>query len=256
MIVAENIHRRQGGLAAVSVAVAAGAVTAVLGPNGAGKSTLLDVLAGRSRADRGDVRIDGRAIGRWSAADLARKRAFLPQQAEVAFPIAVRELVAMGRAAYRATPAAVQDDLAIEAALRLTDSWHLRDRLYQRLSGGERQRAQLARVIAQVWRPAAQKPEPRMLLLDEPTASLDPGHRLAVMRLLRRLADDGIGVLVALHDLSDALRFTDAAILMTAGRVRAQGGTGDVLEGGIVTEAYGAPAEVVRLADQPLVIFR
>ncbi|HVI91222.1 MAG TPA: ATP-binding cassette domain-containing protein [Dongiaceae bacterium] len=256
MITAENIYRRQGGLAAVSVEIRAGLVTAVLGPNGAGKSTLLDVLAGRSGADRGEVRIDGRPIARWTAGTLARKRAFLPQYAEVAFPISVRELVTMGRAAYRSAPEAVLDGPAIETALRLTDGWHLRDRLYQRLSGGERQRVQLARVIAQLWRPPAQASEPRMLLLDEPTASLDPGHRLAVMRLLRELAKEGLGVLVALHDLSDALRFTDAAILLTSGQVRAQGATAAVVDGATVTEAYGAFAEVVHLAEQPVVVFR
>ncbi|HWT98455.1 MAG TPA: hypothetical protein VN229_12600, partial [Terriglobales bacterium] len=104
--------------------------------------------------------------------------------------------------------------------------------------------------------PPARADEPRMLLLDEPTASLDPGHRLAVMRLVRQLAGEGIGVLVALHDLSDALRFTDEAILLTAGQVRAQGATAAVLDGATVTEAYGASAEVVQLAGQPVVVFR
>jgi iron complex transport system ATP-binding protein len=256
MISAANIYRRQGGLAAVSVEIHAGRVTAILGPNGAGKSTLLDVLAGRSRADRGEVRIAGRPVERWTADALARRRAFLPQHAEVAFPISVRELATMGRAAYRAVPEAALDGLAVEVSLRLTDSWHLRDRLYQRLSGGERQRVQLARVIAQLWRPPARASEPRMLLLDEPTASLDPGHRLAVMRLVRQLAGEGIGVLVALHDLSDALRFTDEAILLTAGQVKAQGMTAAVLDGVTLTEAYGAFAEVVHVAEQPVVVFR
>ncbi|HVJ41058.1 MAG TPA: ATP-binding cassette domain-containing protein [Dongiaceae bacterium] len=265
MIVAENIYRRQGGLAAISADIRVGAITAVLGPNGAGKSTLLDVLAGRSRADSGVVRIDGRRIESWTARDLARKRAFLPQNAEVAFPIGVREVVMLGRAPYRFTPDAALDAPAAETALRLTDTWHLRDRLYQQLSGGERQRVQLARVIAQIWRPPAtvsagssgmSSAGPRMLLLDEPTASLDPGHRLAVMRLLRDLVREGIGVLIALHDLNDALRFTDDALLLRQGRMRGQGGTAQVIDGQTVTEVYGTSAEVVQLADQPMVIFR
>ena len=258
MIAAENIYLRRGGLAAISTEIRAGAVTAILGPNGAGKSTLLDVLAGRSRADSGSVRVDGRRIEAWTARDLAQKRAFLPQNAEVAFPIGVLDLVTLGRAPYRLAPDAALDARAVETALRLTDTWHLRDRLYQRLSGGERQRVQLARVITQIWRPPvpdASLAAQRMLLLDEPTASLDPGHRLAVMRLLRDLAMDGVGILIALHDLNDALRFADDAILLREGRLRGQGATQRLIDALLVTEVYGTPAEMVHLAEQPIVVF-
>jgi len=257
MITARNIRRRIGGLDDVSLEVPAGACTAIIGPNGAGKSTLLDVLAGRSRADSGVVQFGGRPIADWAPIALATRRAFLPQSLEVAFPIRVIDLVMLGRSPYHCKTSAGEDRAAAETALRLTDAWHLRDRSYQRISGGERQRVQLARVIAQVWRPAQQDGEPRMLLLDEPTASLDPGHRLAVMRLLRDLTIAGIGVVLALHDLNDAARFADRVILLHQGRILSEGGPAAAMQAEVLTSAYGAQAEIIRMADQaPVIVFR
>lgn len=254
MIAARDIHRRQGGLGGLSIAAAAGAVTAVLGPNGAGKSTLLDILAGRSRADSGTVSFADRPLASWLAQELARQRAFLPQNAEVAFPIRVRDLVALGRSPYRMSADIRLDSQAIEMALRQTDAAHLRDRVYQRLSGGERQRVQLARVIAQIWRPAERSDEPRMLLLDEPTASLDPGHRLTVMRLLRDLAGGGIGIVIALHDLNDALRFADHVVLLKRGRLHDQGPPQSVLTSAALREVYEAPVEIITAASGDAVV--
>jgi iron complex transport system ATP-binding protein len=257
MITARNIKRRIGGLDDVSLEVPAGACTAIIGPNGAGKSTLLDVLAGRSRADSGIVQFGGRPIADWAPIELATRRAFLPQSLEVAFPIRVIDLVMLGRSPYHGKTPAGADRAAAETALRLTDVWHLRDRSYQRISGGERQRVQLARVIAQVWRPAQQDGEPRMLLLDEPTASLDPGHRLAVMRLLRDLTIAGIGVLLAMHDLNDAARFADRIILLHQGRIISEGGPEDAMQAEVLTSAYGAQAEIIRTSDTaPVIVFR
>lgn len=256
MIEVEDLHRRRGGLRDITLRIAAGACTAILGPNGAGKSTLLDVLAGRAQADRGSLRICGKPLASWSTRALARQRAFLPQASALAFDLRVRDLVALGRSPYRSAPEARFNDEAIETALRRTETWLLRDRLYQQISGGERQRVQLARVIAQIWRPSGDDAEPRLLLLDEPTASLDPGHRLAVMRLLRDLAQSGIAVLVALHDLNDALRFADQAILLERGCLRQQGNVAEVLNTVTLTAVYGAQAELLRKDDgQSVLIF-
>lgn len=256
MIEAIDIYRHQGGLSGLSISVEAGTVTAVLGPNGAGKSTLLDALAGRSRVDAGEIRLDGRPIATWSPRDLAKRRAFLPQIAEVAFPIPVLDLVALGRSPYRGAQEAQFDTLAIETALRLVDGWHLRDRIYQRLSGGERQRVQLARVVAQIWRPREQDGAPRLLLLDEPTASLDPGHRLAVMQLLRDLAVNGIGIVIALHDLNDALHFADHVVLLKQGCRHSAGKPEIVLNPQALTAVYDAPAEIVQMTNgRSIVVF-
>jgi iron complex transport system ATP-binding protein len=116
---------------------------------------------------------------------------------------------------------------------------------------------QLARVITQIWRPAQQDGEPRMLLLDEPTASLDPGHRLAVMRLLRDLTISGIGVVLALHDLNDAARFADRVILLHHGRIISEGGPESAMQAEVLTSAYGAEAEIIRAGDRPpVIVFR
>jgi iron complex transport system ATP-binding protein len=257
MISARDISRRIGGLTDISLEVPAGACTAIIGPNGAGKSTLLDVLAGRSRADSGTVTFGGRPIADWAPVALACRRAFLPQSLEVAFPIRVIDLVMLGRSPYHGKASAQQDRAAAETALRLTDAWSLRDRSYQRISGGERQRVQLARVIAQIWRPQQQDGEPRMLLLDEPTASLDPGHRLGVMRLLRDLTIAGIGVVIALHDLNDAARFADRVILLHQGRILSEGGPEAAMQAEVLTAAYGAEAEIIRTKDAaPVIVFR
>jgi iron complex transport system ATP-binding protein len=256
MITARNLRRRIGGLDDISLEIAAGTCTAIIGPNGAGKSTLLDVLAGRSKADSGTVSFGDRPIADWAPLDLARRRAFLPQSLEVAFPIRVMDLVMLGRSPYHGIGSARDDRAAAETALRLTDAWHLRDRAYQRISGGERQRVQLARVIAQVWRPQPDG-EPRLLLLDEPTASLDPGHRLAVMRLLRDLTISGIGVVIALHDLNDAARFADRVVLLHQGRILREGGPDTAMQAEALTSAYGAEAQIIRTADAaPVIVFR
>jgi iron complex transport system ATP-binding protein len=257
MIRARNIRRRIGGLDDISLDVPAGACTAIIGPNGAGKSTLLDLLAGRSRADDGMVQFGGRPIADWAPVELARRRAFLPQSLEVAFSIRVMDLVMLGRSPYHGRASARENGAAAETALRLTDAWHLRDRSYQRISGGERQRVQLARAIAQVWRPQPQEGEPRMLLLDEPTASLDPGHRLAVMRLLRDLTISGIGIVLALHDLNDAARFTDRVILLHQGRIVSEGGPEAAMRAEVLSSAYGAEAQIIRMPDAaPVIVFR
>jgi iron complex transport system ATP-binding protein len=257
MISARNIRRRIVGLSDISLEVPAGACTAIIGPNGAGKSTLLDVLAGRTQADSGSVTFGGKPIGDWAAVELACRRAFLPQSLEVAFPIRVMDLVMLGRSPYHGKSSGRADRAAAETALRLTDAWHLRDRSYQRISGGERQRVQLARVIAQVWRPQDQGGEPRMLLLDEPTASLDPGHRLAVMRLLRDLTIAGIGVVLALHDLNDAARFADRVVLLHQGRIISEGEPEAAMQAEVLTAAYGAQAKIIRTADAtPVIVFR
>jgi iron complex transport system ATP-binding protein len=258
MIRARDISRRIGGLSEISLEVPAGACTAVIGPNGAGKSTLLDVLAGRTHADSGTVAFDGKPIGDWAPIDLACRRAFLPQSLEVAFPIRVMDLVMLGRSPYHGKSPAGEDRAAAETALRLTDAWHLRGRSYQRISGGERQRVQLARVIAQIWRRQSDGRESRMLLLDEPTASLDPGHRLAVMRLLRDLTTAGIGVVLALHDLNDAARFADRVILLHQGRILSEGGPEAAMQAQVLTSAYGAEAQVIHMADDqaPVIVFR
>lgn len=248
MIVAQGIATTRGHLAGLSLAVKSGEVLALMGPNGSGKSTLLNVLSGDLAPTAGSVRIAGAELGQWSGAELATLRAVLPQSSHVAFPISVADLVAIGRLPYRHLGKG-SDRAAVAWALEAVGLEHLAHRAYQRLSGGERQRVQMARVLAQIWQPpkvnGTGDSEPRLLLLDEPTNNLDPAQRLAIMHLVRRLADRGIAIVVVLHDLTEALRFADLGLLLRDGRAVAQGPVAEVLTPRHIAVAFDIEAAIL-----------
>ncbi|HUH13040.1 MAG TPA: ABC transporter ATP-binding protein, partial [Longimicrobiales bacterium] len=227
-------------LAEVSLTARAGRFTAVLGPNSSGKSTLLRVLLGVLAPDAGEARYRGRPVPAWDRRALAREVGVVPQSEEIAFPLSVRELARMGRyphlGLWRAEGA--RDRAAVDRALARADVLPLADRLLYTLSGGERQRARIARALAQ---------EPRALVLDEPTASLDIRHEMGIFRLLRELADDGVTVLAVTHNLNLAARFADHLVLLQRGRAVAAGRAAAVLREDTVSRVYGWPVDVVDL---------
>lgn len=236
---AGGIRVRRGGhtlLDDVDVHVARGELVAVVGPNGAGKSTLLHVLAGDVDPDRGTVTHDGDDLRRLRPDDLARRRAVVVQGASVAFPFRVAQVVAMGRAPWRGRVDPATDEAAVRAAVAAARVGDLLDRDVTTLSGGEAARVQLARALAQTT-PA--------LLLDEPTAALDPGHADEVLRVLRARADAGDAVLAVLHDLAGAGRFADRVVLLAHGRVAAAGRPAEVLRPEVLSRAYGADVAVL-----------
>lgn len=225
----------------VTMEVPAGALYAVLGPNSAGKSTLLRLLLGLEPPERGEVLYRGQPTAGWGRRAIAREVGVVPQSEEIAFPMTVRELVSMGRYPHlgpwrREGP---EDRRAVDAALARCDVADLASRPLSTLSGGERQRARVARALAQ---------EPSTLVLDEPTASLDIRHEMAIFRLLRALADDGTTVLVVTHNLNLAARFADHLLLLGAGQPAASGPPGAVLRPDIVGQVYGWPVDVHPLA--------
>ncbi len=203
-------------LGTVDAALQPGRLTAILGPNGAGKSTLLALLSGQRKAQSGQVWLGGRALASYSAAELARVRAVMPQENTVAFDFSVQEVVEWGRFAHRSAPSANEDAIAL-LALEATGVAHLAERNINTLSGGERARVHLARALAQLWEP---RPDgaARWLLLDEPTAALDLSHQHQAMELLRRWAEkQGVGIVVVLHDLNLALRYAHDVLLLEGG---------------------------------------
>ncbi|MFC5890063.1 heme ABC transporter ATP-binding protein [Kitasatospora sp. CM 4170] len=239
LLTAEAVRLAVGGrepLAGASVRVRAGEVLALLGPNGAGKSTLLSVLAGDVPPTAGEVRLHGRPLAGYGAAELALHRALLPQSAELSFPFPAGEVVRMGRAPWAGTPAAAEDGAVIAEAMAATESTVFAGRPFTALSGGERARVALARVLAQ---------RAPLLLLDEPTAALDLRHQELVLRVARARAAAGDAVVVVLHDLSLAAAYADRVVLLAAGATVADGPVAEVLRAPLLSEVYGHPVEVL-----------
>ncbi|HEB52377.1 MAG TPA: ABC transporter ATP-binding protein [bacterium] len=196
----------------VSLHIAPGEVVLLGGRNGAGKSTLLRCLTGALAPDAGGALLDDKPVPDWQARARAREVAFVPQDVEVPFDFTGRELVTMGRHPHRgrSEPLRPEDHQAVDRALRLLDAQAFAGRAVTTLSGGEQRRIAVARALAT---------EARLLLLDEPTSNLDLEHALQLVGLLRRLADEDHGVLVASHDLNLFGPSCDRVVLLHEGRV-------------------------------------
>ncbi|QES52626.1 heme ABC transporter ATP-binding protein [Streptomyces venezuelae] len=234
-----GLHVRLGQrevLGGVDLAARAGEVLALVGPNGAGKSTLLAALAADLPASAGSVRIDGRPVGDWSPAELALRRAVLPQSAAMSFPFEVAEVVRMGRAPWAGTPYEDEDEAAVAAAMAATEVTGFAARPLSALSGGERARVALARVLAQ---------RAPLLLLDEPTAALDLRHQELVLRVCRERAAAGDAVVVVLHDLGLAAAYADRAAVLHDGRIAVAGPPSEVFEDELLSRVYRQPVEVL-----------
>jgi cobalamin transport system ATP-binding protein len=218
----------------VSFRARAGEFVGLLGPNGAGKSTLVRLVAGLLAPASGEVRLAGLDPRRAPRRQVARACALVPQEPRVAWPFTVREAVMMGRAPRQGLLARSNrfDEGAVEGALRACDLLHLADRRLDALSGGERRRVFFARALAQ---------EPRVLLLDEPTAFLDLGHQVAAMRMAQDAARGGLCVVAVLHDLNLAAAACQRVAVLWRGRVAAEGPPGEVLTEARVREVWEAP---------------
>jgi len=235
-------------LAGVSLAARAGEMRAVLGPNGSGKTTLLRVALGVLPAGAGTSAILGRPATSWSRRALARAVGVVTQQEENLFPQRVRETVLLGRYAHLSLWGAErpEDHAAVTRALERCDVHHLADRWIWAVSGGEYQRVRLARALAQ---------EPRLLVLDEPTASLDVRHEMELFELIRTLADrDGLAVVVITHHVNLAARFADRVLLLSGGRPAGDGTPAEVLTRETVERVFAWPVAIAPFEGRPQVI--
>ena len=217
----------------VSLELEPGRLLGLIGPNGAGKTTLLRTITAAISPDTGTVRVGGEDVHALSSKAVSRKIAVVPQDASLAFDFDVRDLVSMGRTPYlhRFSPSRPADRASVEAAMRRTDVAQFAERALSEVSGGERQRVLLARAIAQ---------DTPVLLLDEPTASLDINHQIRTLELVRELVADGKTVIAAIHDLNLAARYCDDLLLLRDGRVTARGPPAQVLATDHIDEAFGA----------------
>jgi cobalamin transport system ATP-binding protein len=226
-----------------------GGLLALVGPNGSGKSTLLRLLGGLWRASEGAVSLGGRDLKSLPRRAIARAIAYTPQDTHLDFAFTVSEVVMMGRHPHlgRFEFERGSDRAAVSEAMRRVDVAQLADRFVTELSGGERQRVLLARSLA------TQAP---ILLLDEPTASLDVAHALDVLGLCRELAEEGKTIVTAIHDLNLAARFADRVALLCEGRLIACGAVDEVLRAESLNRVFGVTADRLFTGDgKPVFVF-
>ena len=242
---ADRVDVERGGLTlvrAASLAVEPGECVAMIGPNGAGKSTLLHALSGAQTPARGVCRLDGRPLAEYAPAELARRRAVLPQAPALGFPLNVADVVALGRSPHAGFSDRGEDRRVIQAVLAEADIAHLSERTYPSLSGGERQRVHLARVLAQVWTARCGDSSARYLMLDEPTNNLDIAHQQRMIATAASFAQYGNGVLAVLHDPNLAAQYADRLVVLADGTVRANGPPDEVLTSSLMADIFGVTA--------------
>ncbi|HSD86126.1 MAG TPA: ABC transporter ATP-binding protein [Kofleriaceae bacterium] len=211
--------------------IGAGDLVVIVGPNGAGKTTLLRAMAGLLEPSKGTVRCMGHDPARVDRRVIARELAYLPQQYELAFPFVVEEVVLLGRYSQQSGLGLASDEdlAAARSAMRACDIEHLAARRFDELSGGEARRVILAQALCQ---------GAKCLLLDEPTAGLDPAHARSVFAMLRAACDAGTAAVVVTHDLDLALRHGKQMWLVADGKLAAQGAPAEVLASQATRDAF------------------
>jgi len=229
-------------LGPVTLSIERGQCWAIVGPNGAGKSTLLRLMAGLYKAHTGSVRLSGAPLAAIAGRERAKRIAFVSQHAASGFDLTVHQIVLMGRFPHRSFGLfeSKEDQKVAERALELTGIHDLADRPIKTLSGGEAQRVHIAAAIAQM---------PQVMLLDEPTASLDLKHQLAIFRLLRdRAWREGLAVVVVTHDVNLAAQYCSHVVLLNAGKVAALGQPEDVVMPEVLSPVYGVELTTLAVA--------
>ncbi|MES9942656.1 MAG: ATP-binding cassette domain-containing protein [Candidatus Thiodiazotropha sp. 6PLUC2] len=215
----------------IDVHIDQGEVLGLIGPNGAGKSTLLRLLAGVAEPDQGRLTLAGKPVSAFTPKQRAQRIAYLPQLSEIAWPMSVERLVALGRLPHLEhwQQPTTEDMVLIETVMRQTDLIPFRHRAYNTLSGGEQARVQLARALVT---------EADILLADEPVSALDPAHQLDVMTLLSAYCKTGHAVIIVLHDLALAAHFCTRLQLLHQGATLAEGSVESVLSDQHLETAY------------------
>ncbi|MGH8504090.1 MAG: ABC transporter ATP-binding protein [Gammaproteobacteria bacterium] len=224
----------------VSLALEAGQILCLLGANGSGKTTLFKTLLGLLKPKGGDIMLDGASTLSWPRRRLARAMAYVPQVHAAYFPFTVMDTVLMGRAAHMslfAVPSQLDREAAL-AALTTLRVEALEDEPYAQISGGQRQLVLIARALAQ---------EAKILIMDEPTSSLDYGNRVRVLEHIRRLARDGLGIIFSTHDPDQALSSADTVAMLHDGRLIQQGAPSDVITRENMRLIYGVELDMRRV---------
>jgi iron complex transport system ATP-binding protein len=241
-------------VANASLTISSGEIVAVLGPNGAGKSTLLRLLAGELTPAAGRIVLADRDMSTLRAPDLARLRAVVAQASNLNFPFTVQEVVRLGVSVPGLTRGSPRIEATVADVIARVGLTAFSGRLFTELSGGERQRVHIARALCQLAVAREACAGGRLLLLDEPTSSLDIGHQRLVLNAVRREAETGVGVLAIMHDLNLAAAFADRVIIMSRARVVAVGTPRETMTSTILERAYECPIAVAYIDDAPVVL--
>lgn len=225
-----------------------GSIVTFLGRNGCGKSTLLKAITGNLKPDAGTIRIAGRPLSDFKSGELARLVAFLPQVHDTPKDMTGLELVACGRYPYQRwwTGVSTKDREVVADAMRRTNTYHLKDQTVASLSGGERQRVWIAMALAQ---------EPKILILDEPTTYLDVCHQLEVLELVSRLnEEEGLTVVMVLHDIHQACRYSTKLLVVEDGLIRRSGAPMDIMTPEAIADVFEVNADMEMRGGRPSVI--
>jgi len=251
MIEAEHLTKRYNRalvVDGVSLSLPAGGVTAIIGPNGAGKSTLLSMIARLLPMDGGRVLVDGLDVTRTKGDELAKRLAILRQENGLSVRLTVRDLVGFGRFPHSKGRMRAADHAKVAEAISYLDLSELAERYLDELSGGQRQRAFVAMVLAQ---------DTGTILLDEPLNNLDIRHAVAMMRLIRRAADElGKTIVVVLHDINFASAYADRIVAMCDGRIAHEGPVATVITEDVVEAVFGLPVMIREIEGQRTCLFR
>lgn len=234
----------------ISLAIGDGELVGIIGPNGSGKTTLLRTITKLLEPTEGEVLLEEKDISKMTAKDLARKIAVVPQSLNID-GMSVEEFVLLGRLPHFEKfqlLEAKKDFEAVKKCMELTDTYRLKDRLMEEMSGGERQLVLIARALAQ---------EPKLLLLDEPTAHLDITHQVQILDMIKRLNREfGLTVLMVLHELNLASEYCRRLVLMNNGRIHKTGTAEEVLDYRVIEEVYKTVVVVERnpISSKPYVL--
>ncbi len=252
---AENLEIGYGDKVIVngfSMNIERGKITTIIGPNGSGKSTVLKAVTRLIKYQGGVVYLNGREISEMKPKELARTLGVLPQIHSAPSDFRVRELVSYGRMPHQKpfSKKSEEDERIIRWAMTETGTWQLRDKSIYEISGGETQRVWIATVLAQ---------KPEMLFLDEPTTYLDISHQLETMQLVKKLnKETGIGVVMVLHDLTQALEVSDHIIVIKDGKKYSEGVPEEVITEKMMREVYNVDCDIIKIAgrDKPLIAYK
>jgi cobalamin transport system ATP-binding protein len=231
----------------LSLNVKQGDFLGLIGPNGSGKTTILKLLSGFLQPFSGKVLLKNREISILSSRDRARILAVVPQLVMTPMPYTVRQIIEMGRTSRIPlfAPLRREDHEFVEQSIKDMDLENLQTSLFNELSGGERQRTIIAAALAQ---------EPEILLLDEPTASLDLGHKIKLMRILKKLQERGIAMMVISHDIELMARYCDRLTLLHKGKVLISGTASEVIQPHFIKQAYDCDVELKNINNIPQLI--